>query len=190
MKKMILTILAGLLIGLDAYAQGTISFKNRNSSPVINAPVTHNDGVTKLSGSQYFAGLMAGTTANNLTQVGGVQTPFLTGAAAGYFFGGPVTLPGIPGGSTAFIEVVVWSSAFPNFASAIASGLDDVWGMSGWSTGPLSVVTGNPNEFPPTTPAFLVGLTPFSLNVNIPEPSALALVGLGAAAVLVFRRRE
>jgi hypothetical protein len=46
---------------------------------------------------------------------------------------------------------------------------------------------------PPTTPNTLTGLNgnSFSLRVvNIPEPSTLALAGIGLAGMLVLRRRK
>lgn len=185
MKKLIATTLASV-VALGAFAQGQISFKNLNSSPAINAKVFLSDGTTTLSGSQYMAGLFAGTTAANMTQVAGVAIPFLTGGAAGYFSGGTVTLPGIPGGAPAFFEVVAWNTAAgATFAAAKLNNGPNSWGQSSV----FSITPGDPNGTPPGTPAFLVGLTSFNL-VGVPEPSSLALAGLGAAALLIFRRRK
>ena len=178
MKKLIATTLASV-VALGVFAQGQISFKNLNSSPAINAPVHLSDGTTTLSGAQYMAGLFAGTTAGNMTQVAGVAVPFLTGAGAGFFSGGAVTLPGIPGGSPAFFQVVAWNTtAGATFTAAQAAGnagTANAWGQSTV----FSITPGDPNATPPGTPAFLVGLTSFSLNPGavVPEPSSLALAG-------------
>jgi hypothetical protein len=187
MKSFIVGTISALFITIGAFAQGTISFKNLNSSPAINAPVFLSDGTTKLSGSRYLAGLMAGTTANNLTQVAGVATPFLTGGAAGYFSGGVVTLPGIPGGIPAFVQVIFWDTAAgATFPAAQASAQDNAWGQS-----PAFMITpGDPNATPPQTPAFLVGLVSSTMVLSIPEPSVWSLLSCGVLAMLLFRCRN
>jgi hypothetical protein len=48
--------------------------------------------------------------------------------------------------------------------------------------------TANPNTTPPGTPADLTGWT--SPVILVPEPSTLALAGLGMGALLLFRRRK
>jgi hypothetical protein len=178
------------LLAFNASAQGTISFKNLNSSPAFNAPVYLSDGTTRAAGSQYVAWLMAGTTANNLALVPGVPTPFLTGGAAGYFSGGVVTMPGIPGGSTAFIQVIFWNlAAGATFPFAQGSSLGDSWGESSV----FSVVTADPSATPPTPPAFLAGLGTRPLifvGPAIPEPSTWAMFNLAIVASFFLRRRS
>src|SRR5437899_6000101 len=181
MKKLIVTTLATAVVAMGAYAQGTISFKNINGSPAINAPVFLSDGTTKLGGT-YTAGIMAGTTAANMAIVPGVSALF----NSGLFAGGAVSLPGIPGGSTAFLQVVAFATSSGSYAAAQAANIQDTWGHSGT----FSVVTGDNSASPPTTPAFLVRLTSFNLNTAVPEPSSLALASLCAAALMIFRRRK
>lgn len=53
----------------------------------------------------------------------------------------------------------------------------------------FQVTLGNPNATPPDNPATMTGLTSFELSIPVPEPSTLALAGLGSAAMLVMRRR-
>src|SRR5437899_11227680 len=101
MKKLLLTTLATAVLALSAYAQGTISFKNINGSPAINAPVFLFDGVTKLDNT-FTAGLMAGgTTPYDLAIVPSASATFNNG----YFAGGAVSPAGIPGFPTAFLQV-------------------------------------------------------------------------------------
>src|SRR6266478_5147988 len=67
MKKLIATTLASTLVGLAAYAQGTVNFANLGVG--LNAPVTLADGTTK-AGSAYMAQLVAGNSASTLAPVG------------------------------------------------------------------------------------------------------------------------
>lgn len=183
MKKFTATLLASSLLGLAAYAQGTVNFVNVNSGAGLNAPIFLNDGTTKV-GSGFTAELMAGASAGSLASV--ATTGFLTGAGAGYFQGGTVVIPGVAGGANAFLQVRVFATSSGSFAAASAAGLLNTYGQSGV----FSVATGNPGASPPIVPAVLTGLTSFNLNPAIPEPSSLALAGLGAAALLAFRRRK
>lgn len=189
MKKLIVTTLA-TVASLAAFAQGTINFANLSGSPALNAPVYDGLNTTvKLAGTTYQAGLYAGSSAASLAYVGN-STPFLTGTAAGWFNGGTTVLNGIAGGATAWLQVYAWDTTLhgtttgATLAQAMASGIPDVYG----SSGVFSVVSGNPTASPPTTPAVMVGMNSFSLIV--PEPSTFALAGLGAAALMIFRRRK
>ena len=187
MKKLTATMLASALVGLSAYAQGTISFVNLNGGG-LNAPDTLSDGTTKLSGTGYMAALMVGTTDANMTQV--AQTGFLTGGGAGYFNGGTVTVAGIAGGAAVSVQVDIWNTAAgASFGAAQTAGLGgtaDAYAQSAI----LHLNLGDPSATPPGLPAALTGLSSLKLNPAVPEPSSLALAGLGAAALLVFRRRK
>jgi len=188
MKKLIITTLA-TVASVAAFAQGQINFVNLSGSPALNAPVY--DGVNttqKLAGANYQAGLYYGSSSTSLAYDNN-STPFLTGGGAGYFNGGTTTLTGIAGGALAWLQVYAWDTTLggtatgATLAQAMASSQPDVWG----SSGVFSVTTGNPAASPPGTPAVMVGLTSFHL---IPEPSTFALAGLGAAALMIFRRRK
>ncbi len=69
-------------LSFAAYGQGTVQFSNLSAFGTVNAPVYQSDGLTPLSGSQFLAELLAGTTANNLTSI--ATSGFLTGTAAGF----------------------------------------------------------------------------------------------------------
>jgi hypothetical protein len=185
MKKLTATLLASSLLGLAAYAQGTVNFANIQGT--LNVPVYQSDGTTKLSGATYMAELLAGTTAANLN-ISVATTGFLTGTGAGYFSGGAKTITGIAGGATAWLQVRFWNTVNGStFAAAAASGANNAFG----SSTAFQVTLGDPSASPPTVPAALSGLAGQTLALNgIPEPSSLALAGLGAAAMLVFRRRK
>lgn len=201
MKKLIATSIVCLLAGVVANAQGTVNFANIGAG--VNAPVHLSDGVTKLNGANYQAILLAGASAGALTQVG-TATPFLSGGNAGYFNGGPVTINSVTPGSTGFFEIIAWDSTLggtttgATAAQAFAAwqgGKGNVWGASGYVYGPgggetpFSNTTGGVGT-PASPPVSLSGLPQFNLAPPVPEPSTFALAGLGAAALMIFRRRK
>jgi len=181
MKKLTATLLATALLGVAAYAQGTVNFINIVGS--LNAPMFMSDGTTKISGAGFTAELLAGASAGSLASV--ATTGFLTGGGAGYFSGGTVTIGTVAPGANAFLQVRIFSASSGSFAQAQAANLANTWAQSSV----FSVATGGAGS-PPSTPSPLTGLTSLSLNGAVPEPSSLALAGLGAAALLVFRRRK
>ena len=174
--KSVLLVLLFSLSSVTAFAQGTVNFINIVGS--LNAPFFFADGTTKI-GNGFTAELMAGTTATSLASV--AETGFLSSAGAGYFNGGTVTLPFIAPGATGFFQVRFFDTAAGSFAAAQAANLYNTWGQSSI----FSVATGGAGT-PPTTPAPLTGLT--SVLANIPEPSALALIALGSASLLLRRK--
>jgi len=200
MKKLVTITLASVLVASAAYGQGTVLFKNYYGS-VANDPAVWNSAHTaKITGTQYIAGLQSGSASGSLTEVAGATAPFFTqAAAAGFFQDGTVSLANVAGGATAFLKVEIWDTTLngtttgATFAQAqayaLANGLANEWGLSAQ----FSIPTGNPNGVPPT-PAnqFNTGVDPM-LGFNmaaVPEPSTFALAGLGAAALMIFRRRK
>jgi len=154
-----------------------------NIGPVgsgLNAPVYESDGVIKLSGSQYMAELLGGPSASSLGPV--ATTSFFTGNGAGYFNGLTQGIPGVPGGTEGWVEVLVWNTASGlTFDQAKASGLPNSW----WQSSVFTVRTGI-TVVNPSAGGLLLGLgnSPVFLNGAVPEPSMFALAGLGAALVL------
>ena len=199
MKKLIATTLTTALVGAAAFAQGTLNFVNLNAASGVNAQISLSDGTTKLSGSQWTVALLAGPSAGSLAQI---ATTGILGS--GYFNGGTAAVPTVAGGAAAFVQIDVWDTTLGGTTTGATdaqakaywlAGHGNVWGAShfdyGTDTGsPFSVVTGNPSANPPGLPANLVGLVPFSLAAPVPEPSTFALAGLGAAALMIFRRRK
>jgi hypothetical protein len=106
-----------------------------------------------------------------------------TGAWAGSFAangGTGAALDGTSVGTTYTMYVVGW-----NASAGTAAILNGSWSILGWSN-PMQVtaaaVTGPFQDFSAN------GGSPFGLAV--PEPCTFALSGLGAAALLIFRRRK
>lgn len=177
MKKLTATLLATSLLSLAAFAQGTVNFANVGVG--LNSPVLMSDGSTKVAATGFTAELLAGSSAASLASV--ATTGFLS---AGYFNGGPVSIASVAPGSTAFLQVRIYSTASGSYQSAFNAGVANTYGISSV----FQVATGGVGQ-PATPPATLTTLPSITLN-GVPEPSSLALAGLGAAAMLVFRRRK
>ena len=184
MKKLLLAMLV-CTEAATGHPQGTVLFANYSQQGQgVNAPVYESDGVTPLSGPQFMAELFAGPSAASLASL--ATTGFLTGGV-GVFNGGPVTVNAVAPAATAWIEVVVWNTGSgATFAQAKASGLPNSW----WASATFPLVLGG-GSINPEPPAVLTGLgtSPLYLN-SVPEPSVLALVGLGMAVMLLRIRRR
>lgn len=216
-KLLVITMFTALAV--SSYGQGQVQFQNRDTAntPTILAPI-YLDGTngTALSGTQplYRVALLGGSTsgqaafisgslsststgtsrAGNLSllaspSTGATWTTFRTGAAAGYVgVGGDAGRDGGAYGSTIQVQVVAWFGAFNDWNSAYAA----------WLSGDPNVKIGASNAINVTLPASatdpnltrLVGLQSFAIVPNVPEPTSLALAGLGAAALMIFRRRK
>ena len=176
MKKALIAV-ACAVVSLSTYAQGTLNFNNRVAG-VLDAPVFNIDTATRLDGTRFMAQLYAGATADSLAAVG-VAAPFRTGAGAGYINPGAnatVAVATVVPGANAFIRMRAWDTTTgATYEAASVRGESSVF----------SVATGGAGS-PPSLPANLVGLTSFNL---VPEPSTIALGVLGAAALLIRRRK-
>jgi hypothetical protein len=183
--KKCIAITITTLACLTGFGQGTVNFANLAPAG-LNLPIYLNDGVTRLFGPQYRAGLFAGPHQAQLSLIATV--PFLSGGGAGYFNGGVVVITNVVAGGAAWIQVVAWDTTLggtttnATFFQAQASGLP-VWGASSV----FSVVTGNPFGSPATTPATLWGLTnDFLVYFNTSPPRmvpALTMMGQPGSAL-------
>jgi hypothetical protein len=88
-------------------------------------------------------------------------------------------------GGVAVMYAIAWSVAYGTnpFAAAAAGA------PIGWSAEYNYTYAAGPNPGPAGTPGNMNGLFQFGVQ-PVPEPTTLALAGLGMASLLVFRRRK
>lgn len=177
MKKLLVTLAAVIVASISALAQpAQVTVDNRNlTDPTSGA--TYQAGIT---------GNTAGATAQLfLVGTGGTLTPltppttFRTGAAAPYLTAQNVDVPGVKPGTSANFVLRAWVGSSFDAASAR--------GESAQFT--VANLGGDPGGgAPPILPPKLNGLQSFAI-VTVPEPSTIALGVLGAAALLIRRRK-
>lgn len=182
MKKLILTAVA-VIAATNLWAQGLVTFVNRDTGNGIDAPIFASDTVTKLSGAGYLADLFYGAVgdpASSLTSLG-LAVPFRTGAAAGYITSSGPSIPGFAGGTQVQLQMRAWRAADgATWAAAVANN-----GEASPLTAPTINVT---LTAAPNTGAPMIGLVGHSL-VIVPEPSTI-LLGLAGIGGLLFLRRK
>lgn len=196
MKKY-LSVLAVVALASSALAQGTINFASPASSILVKSNGA-SAAVNVPANSSYLALLWAapGTAASAYT--GGSLASWLSanpGWAQVPNVAKPVTLAGrllgsvvdVPNANPMDLITIGWiGGAGSTFDAAFGAGLPV--GMSG-KYGPIDPeAPGSTTPSPSTVGAGFTGLT--LTATAVPEPSTFALAGLGAAALLIFRRRK
>ena len=179
MRRVFLTALAAMIC-MSALPQGMVIFSNWGAGA--NAPVFDTDGTTKL-GSAFEADLYwAPGTVTDSTLLTALNQPAVFGLGppgSGYFTGGVRNIPYV-GIVTA--QVRVWDIASGGSWEQASTVPNARIGESALFS--QTVLTGGGS--PPYT---LDNMPSFSLRlVTVPEPSAIALAGLGPAVMLVLRR--
>jgi len=194
MKKLA-AILCLSALTTGAFAQGLVNFFNNTTTLASFGPNGAGSATTGAAGSYYFGLLTSATGAAGSFTFANVYAT--NQAVAGRFFGGAnVQVTGWAAGATEFYEVAGWSQSLgasfnpawlnQNFGNSVG-----FFGLSGVGSGQAGGFNGTG-----TLPTFnLFGGTGLTSGFNMaptvsPEPTSMALAGLGAAALLIFRRRK
>jgi hypothetical protein len=126
---------------------------------------------------------------NNGTSSGVIGGPTSAVGGISYLSGATFTVSGTAAaGGTATLYMIGWNDAYATPALAAAAGA-----AVGWSTAFNYAYAAGPVPGPAGTPGNETGLlTPFGVanGVAVPEPSTMALAGLGGLAALLFRRKK
>jgi hypothetical protein len=162
---------------------------------------------TPVGATAYSGGLLTGTgftfaiyagpanaadsTALSLLVSTTFRTTTATGLPKGLVLGGTVTVPGVTAGNSAKFQVRAWDNAGGTLtswaqATQAVGGSPFIGSSSVVTSGLLGGVDslGNIVANPAT-----IGWTSFNIYA-VPEPSTFVLAGLGAAGLLIFRRRK
>jgi len=194
MKK-ILSIFAVLAVASSAFAQGAISFSAPANSlqfkatvdgPAANVPANGGfvsllwapagSAATAWNGETLATWLGANTAWKQFEATAG--TPWSKAiTSAGRLLNTGVTLP-----TTAAVDLILigWTGTATSFDAAYTTTQVDF-------SDKIANITPAVSPAPPTSVSFAGGLM---MTPMIPEPSTFALAGLGAAAMLIFRRRK
>ena len=186
MNKFAYLVVASAL-AVSAFGQGQINLNNRGLALV-------NDASGKpLTGTTFVAQVWYGASASALTS-SFAPSPFRAstttypGSWNPAATGGPgaiATLTGFAPGSTVTMQVAVWDSALAGVGAAQALSKTAGTGLSETFTYAI------PAD-PLAIPGGMEGLKTFNLAAGgsvVPEPTTIALGALGAAALLLRRRK-
>ena len=173
MKTKFSFVLAAALSTTQALCQGTF---------VVN-PVPVTNGVTGLlADSSIVAALYYGSVGapeDSLVMLGPASA-----LVNGFAQFGSRTIPVLAPGTSAQVGVRAWSSGYPSYESAIASGLTSV--LAGKSVLLTATLGGSPS--PPPVPGALnfPGFTVYP----VPEAATSVLMVIGFAALALWRRKS
>jgi len=201
-----------VIFGPEPGANSTLSLSGQTAQYFGNTTTTYQDNPV---GTQVYNGLLLSGTGYTFAIFGGAQgstanqlvllasttfnttTTTLNGGNAfikGYVVGGSANVPGVPAGSSATYQIRVWDNlggTITTWAAAAA-----LWQSNGLAAGESPLLTvgplggTDPGGNLVLNPA-ATGFTSFNIYyIAVPEPSMFALAGLGAAALLIFRRRQ
>lgn len=189
MKTKIITTL-GLMVALSSFGQGLVSFQNAN----VSAQRITTNGVA------IGGGIGSTTTAANSYQYQLFYGPDVASLTNSVLFVNSTTSFGIILGNSSLATLIAGGSPISAQAFGWTFGLTLAQAQSTfgayWGNTPVITTTAATSPAPGTplfgSTASATQFTGFVLNVVsvVPEPSTMVLAGLGAASLLLFRRRK
>jgi len=192
MKKLA-AMLGMCAVTAGAFAQGTITFFPSSSTLSSISTPTGSQATSGAAGAYYYGLLTSATPTGTFAFTGNYATNL---AVSGYFGSpGAQTVAGWAPGAVMSYEVAMWSASLGHDfnASWLAGNFGNGTGYFGVS--PVATGASGGLGTPATPPLALFGSTGITQGilgqpVGVPEPTSMALAGLGAAALLIFRRRK
>ena len=215
MKEKLLIVAAAVTLAADAFAQGQFTLSASSGTVKFSSDGTpgHAVGITPVNGQPTILGygnltIQVWSAPAGSAVLGGISTPPVLGGAwaldtfnlikifpqAGAISPTTIVTPASSGavnGGNVEVEIVAWTGTASTFAQGIADGGLFDWSGSFMNRGPLGWLQATavaPNGTPPVTTAANGGFS--GLLFGVPEPGTLALGGLGAALLVLFRRRN
>jgi len=194
MKKLLSTFALAAMAAF-ADAQGTIQLANSAGTRFrINGVIPANSSAGGPAGGTFSFGVFVGLTADSLSC--DPVLPLGTNSSTGGLISGPnagaYPIPGHAPGSTVFIQIRGWESRFASWETG-QQGLHAQTSILPFVLGPESLAPGTV-IWSATDPTKFNGMNssvgPVIPDPCVPEPSAIALVGLGLASLLLLRRRR
>jgi hypothetical protein len=203
MKKLILSVAALGTMSLSGFAQG-ITFSDFENAAGYGTTIAGAPNLTQDLNLELLYGTSAGNVttpvvtlllSSSATPADGnnVNVPLgetFTGAgdisaAGGLLYDTTGSSYAVPAGSV-FFEVLAWSGNYGSYAAAEASGVTGVFG------GASAVFPGS-SPAAPATPNDIDGVGVINLTqvptTVVPEPSTLAMAGVGLVSMLLMRRK-
>jgi len=188
-------ILSVSALPFGGFSQGLVFFNNTPQTLVSATAHGSTAYVGDSSEAFYFALLTSSNSTGPFEFTTGV---YATNGPGGRIVGGIRAAAGWPIAASSFFEIVGWSSTLghdfdPTWLTEFAagSGPPGLLGVSGIGAGTAGGTDQSGNSFPPFPLFGGTGAINLGFNlVIIPEPSSLALAGLGTAALLMFVRRK
>jgi len=188
MKIKIITMLSAF-VAFSSFGQGTVSFQNANLSTQriqTNAvAIGGGTGSMTTAANSFQFQLFYGPNASSLTNASPIY--FNSTSFAGIIAGDGNFATVYPGNTSIFAQAFGWSAGV-----TLANAPTTVGAFYGFTPIINPTTATSPA---PGTPLFgasdtLTQFRGFTMSVVVPEPSTMVLAGLGAASLLLFRRRK
>jgi hypothetical protein len=161
---------------INVFSAATVRLNNYDSM----MPIYYKYSGNLASGDKCYVQVFGGFVGSKLFPVVNPQTgqSIFHLNAPGYFDGGVGIIAAVPDGSPVSLEIIAWKGT-ENYATSYEDGTSGTFFQfaGSWDSN---------SGLPPTGPSLQI---PHSIGINmypVPEPSIIALVGLGMVGFLLF----
>jgi len=190
MKKLILST-AALIAAVSSNGQGVVSIASGGAGTcIVSNSVT--GATSKIAAGGYTFGIYVASTVAGLSTATPIVT-FNNNGFAGIISGTTsFTIAGVTAGTQYDYEVKGWSNdGATSYESFIASPAANAGGIMAAGVGAVGTIT--PLAVGSTSPAPNIFASAANIPIlltPVPEPSTIALAGLGIAGLIAIRRRK